>query len=481
MTLQDTPAAEEEESASEQDRASPAVQRAESVLTRPSDATRTDHPRQKPELQLQHLPSSAGLSHGSLSRAESAAAVHSPRKMSQEVTETTSDKDESTPGVVPPWRSSSAAAWVKQRSFQRSLSATAVPDGDQQEEERQQPWGQQAEPDQDAAVGPHAGAGQSGAAPGRGRPLGSLHIDTEEQPQEDGLQDWAEPGLDDIAAAVAQYTGASPDDWLPTEGSQHMEEQNPEQQQLQQHQRPQAAKLQLAGLRSATQSPRGERKRQYATQQEQMEAELEAAMAADAEPAAEQRHINAQRQMGTEMEAATAAGVNRPKYANAQQQMEAEMEAATAPGVAKYANAREQMEAELEAAMAAEAGGSKYANAQEQMEAEMEAAMAADAADAEAQDVRHGGKDDVQYPQQWQQKDAEVGARTMSAAPHAPLLHYPSSGARAGQRLDLPGDEDGLDVGADGGGGAQLLQHARQKVRLPPYVAFVTLHEAVDG
>ena len=428
MTLQDTPAAEEEESASEQDRASPAVQRAGSVLKGPSDATRTHHPRQKPELQLQHLPSSADLSHGSLSRAESAA-VHSPRNMSQEFGESTSDKGESTEGVVPPWRSSSAAAWVKQRSFQRSLSTTAVPDGDQQEEEQQQAWGQQAEPDQDAAVGPRAGAGQSGPAPGRGRPLGSLHIETEEQPQQDGLQDWAEPGLDDIAAAVAQYTGASPDDWLTTEGSQ------------------------LACLRSATQSPRGEPKRQYATQQEQMEAELEAAMAADAEPAAEQRHINAQRQMGTEMEAATAAGGNRPKSANAQQQMEAE----------------------LEAAMAAEAGGSKYANAHEQMEAEMEAAMAADAADAEAQDVRHGGKDDVQYPQQWQQKDAEVGAKTTSAAPHAPLLHYPSTGARAGQRLDLPGDGDGLDVGADGGGGAQFLQNARQKVRLPPYVAFVTL------
>ena len=431
MTLQDTQAAEEEgESASEPGSLSATLNRAGSVLEGLSDAIYNDHPKQKPEMQL-HLTSNAELSHG-LSRTAStaAAAVRSPRMMSQELGEETVAKDESIESVVPPWRSNSAAAWVKQKSFTKSLSAKAFPDWDQQEEELQRRE-QQTEPDQGQAASPHARAGQSAMGPGRTRPLGNLQIEVEEQPQQDGLQDWAESGLDDIAAAVAQYTGAAPDDLLSTEGRQQVEEQNPEQllqqqqQQQQQRQRPQAASLQLAGFRSATQSPRVEAKRQYATQQEQMDAELEAAMAAE---------------------------MSGPTYAKAQ----------------------EQMEAELEAAMAAEISAPKYANAQEQMEADLEAAMAADAAADVAQDERHASESDVGYPEQWQQKNKEVGvvtaAKTSSAAPVRTPLHCSASEGRAGQTLSLPGAGHGLDLDADAINGAQYLQDKMQKVRITPYL-----------
>ena len=451
MTLQDAQAAEEEgESASEQGSASATLNRADSVLVGLSDVVDGDHVKQKPELQL-HLPSNAELSHGlsrTASTAAAAATVRSPRMMSQELREESVAKDESTESVVPPWRSNSAAAWVKQNSFRKSLSAKAFPDWDQQEEELQRKE-QQAEPDQDEAASPHARARQSASGPGRAQPLGSLHIEVEEQPQQDGLQDWAESGLDDIAAAVAQYTRASPDDLLSTEGRQQVEEQNPEQL-LQQRQRPQAASLQLAGFRSATQSPRVEAKRQYGTEQEQMEAELEAAMAADAEPVAERQHNSEQEQMEAGMEAVTAAEMSGPTYANAQ----------------------EQMEAELEAAMTAEICAPKYANAQEQMEAELEAAMAADAAANVAQDERHARENDMEYPEQWQQKDKEIGAvmaaKTSSAAPDRIPLHYSEHEGRAGQTLSLPGDGDGLDLDADGIINAQYLQDKMQKVRITP-------------
>ena len=455
MTLQDTQAAEEEEeSAPEQGNAIATPKWAGPVLGRLSDVVDDAHPQQKPGLQL-HLPSNAGLSHASLSRSVSAAAAgHSPRMMSQELREEMVARNESTGSVVPPWRSNSAAAWVKQRSFTKSLSAKAFPDWDQQEE-AQQPWELQAEPDQDQAAGPHARAGQSAAAPGRAKPLGKLHIEVEEQPQQEGLQDWAESGLDDIAAAVAQYTGASPDELFSPEVSQQVEEQHAEQ--LPQQQRPQAASLQPDGFRSATQSPRRKAKKQYATQQDQMEADLEAAMAADAEPVAEHQHDNQQEQMQAGMEAVMAAEMSGPKYANAQ----------------------EQMEAELEAAMAAEISAPKYANAQEQMEAELEAAMAADGADDGPQDFRHGSKDDVQYPQQWEQKDEERGAvmatKTVSAAPDRTSLHYSASEGRTGQALSLPGNGDGLDLDADSIDGALYPQDDMQKVQITPYLAFMLL------
>ena len=462
MTLQDTQAAEEErESASQQGSVSGTLERAGSVPEGLSDVVHGDHPKQKPELQL-HLPSNAELSHVSLSRtasaaaaAATAAAVHSPRMMSQEAREGEVAKDESTGSVVPPWRSNSAAAWVKQKGFAKSLSAEAFPDWDQQEEE-QQPWEQQAEPDQDQAAGPQAGAGQSAPAPARAKPPGSLHIEVEDQPQQDGLQDWAESGLDDIAAAVAQYTGALPHDLLSTEGSQQAEEQHAEQ--VPQQQRPQAASLQLAGYESATQSPRVKAKRQYATQQEHMEAELEAAMAADAEPAAEQQQLdNAREHVEVETEASMGAEMSGPKYANA----------------------REQMEAELEAAMAAEISVPKYGNAQEQMEAELEAAMAADAAADMPQHVRHGSDDEEQHPQQWEQKDADVGAVmaavTTSAAPDRTPLHYSASEGRAGQTPSLPEDANGVDLDINGFNGVHYLQDNMQQVQITPHLAFTPL------
>ena len=432
MTLQDTQAAEEEEeSAPEQGSASAELKKAGSVLGGLLDVIDNDHPKQ-PELQL-HLPSNAELSHASLSRSVSAAAGHSPRMMSQELREETVAKDESTGSVVPPWRSNSAAAWVKQRSFTRSLSPKAFPDWDQQEE-AQQSWEVQAEPDQDQAVGPQARAGQSATAPGRAKPLGSLHIEVEEQPQQEGLQDWAESGLDDIAAAVAQYTGASPDDLLSTDGSQQVEEQHAEQRPQQLQQRPQAASLQPDGLEFGTQSPRHKPKRQFATEQEQMEAELEAALAADAEPVAERQHDNQQEQMHVGMEAVTAA----------------------------------------------EKSGPKYANAQEQMEAELEAAMAADATDDGPQDFRHGSEDDVQYPQQWGQKDEELAAvmaaKTTSAAPDRTPLQYSASDGRAGQTLSLPGSGGGLDLDADNIYGAHHLPDDLQKVKIMPHLAFLTCY-----
>lgn len=446
MTLQDTQAAEEEgKSASGQGNASGTLNRAGSVLEGLLYVNNNDHPKQKPELQL-HVPGNAELSHGKLSRTASAAsaAVHSPRMMSQELREGMMTKDESSESVVPPWRSNSAAAWARQKSLTRSLSAKAFPDGDQHEEE-QLPWEQQADPDQ--AAGPQARARQSAPAPGRAKALGSLHIEVEEQPQQDGLQDWAESGLDDIAAAVAQYTGASPHDLFSNHGSREVAEQHAEQLPQQLQQWPQAAGLQLAESQSATRSPRVKATRQYATQQEQMEAELEAAMAADGEPVAEHVDVETEAAMGTEMSA--------PKYANAQ----------------------EQMEAELEAAMAAEMSAPKYANVQEQMEAELEAAMAADAAADMPQHVRQGIEDNEQYPEEWERKVADFGAvmaaKTTAAALDRTPLHYSASEGRAGQKLNLPADGDGLDLGADGISGAQYLHDGVQKVQITIHMAFM--------
>ena len=311
----------------------------------------------------------------------------------------------SSDAAVPAWRSNSAAAWVKQKSFNRSLSRGGM-EGSQQGEEEVQSWGQPAQPDQAASASPQAGQEEAAAGPGKGRALGSLHIEVdEEKPSQDELQDWTESGLDDIAAAVAQYTGASPHELITTTFSPRDQDHSPTQllQQLpaQQRQRLQMADLHMTGSRAATQSPRTAAGKQYATQQEQMDAELDAAMAADAE-------------------------------------------AAAAP---RYANAQEEMEAELEAAMAAEMGGPKYANAQEQMESELEAAMAADAAAGEDEGASSAHLIDELNGAA--AADAAAGQFAKSAAPLAMRL-YDSPKHRTAQMLELPGDKEGLDLDADG-------------------------------
>lgn len=241
---------------------------------------------------------------------------------------------ESTSAAVPPWESNSAAAWVKQKSLEKSQSAAAqLADWQQQEEEKSRQ--QATEADQDTRSSP---------ASGKGRALGGLHIQVEEKAPQDGLQEWTESGLDDIAAAVAQYTGASPDELMAATDDQQDGELGPEQ----------AMQLHKLGSQQLARTPRASTPKAHATQQDQGNAAFNSAAAAAAGP-----------QRG-----------NAPRYANAQEQMEAELEAAMAAdndlsaaagGAAAapvYANALEQMEAELEAAMAAEAGQDAMGTAQ---------------------------------------------------------------------------------------------------------------------
>ncbi len=242
--------------------------------------------------------------------------------------------------AVPPWESNSAAAWVKQKSLEKTQSAAAQIAEWRQQEEEQQSLQQQSEPDQDSGISP---------ASGKGRALGSLHIEVGDATPQDGLQEWTESGLDDIAAAVAQYTGASPDDLtVPTDSPQQQQQLPPKQ----------IAQLRKTGSGQLSQSPKPSAGKAFATQQDQIGADS--------------------------IDSATVAGAKRglaPQYANAQEQMEAELEAAMAAdsdsaavGAPVYANAQEQMEAELEAAMAADADQS--ADPWDQME--LDAAQAAD-------------------------------------------------------------------------------------------------------
>ncbi len=269
---------------------------------------------------------------------------------------------ESTAAAVPAWESNSAAAWVKQKSLEKSQSTAAQVAGWAREEEEQQL--------NEVAGNSPVKAATGGPGLGKGRALGGLHIELEEQPPQDGLQEWTESGLDDIAAAVLQYTGASPTELLTTTDDPQDQQQSPRQQQ--QQQRPQITVLRTASPRLSTQSPKkASAGKAYATQQDEMDAELDAAMAADRDASAA------------------------PKYANAQEQMEAELEAAMAAdsGVA-----------------AAGAGAPVYANAQEQMEAELEAAMAADAAADARQDVQGGNENASQHADQWQQMEIDAAA-----------------------------------------------------------------------
>ena len=401
MTLQDAQTDEEEVPASAQPQADSQMKRTVSLAEgHPGMGVGSSHTRDaKPgikELQGQ-LSGNAQVSYKTPGRS---AAVQSRHSTDQDLKADGLVSKESS-DVVPAWRSNSAAAWVKQKSLDKSLSRGGI-DWNQQEEEEVQSWEQAA---QAASVSPQAGQVEPATAPGKGRAPGSLHIEVEEKPPQDELQDWTESGLDDIAAAVAQYTGASPHDLVTTTFSPRDQDKSPTQllQQLpmQQRQRLQVADLHEASSRAATQSPRATAEKQYATHQEQMDAELDAAMAADAE-------------------------------------------AAAAP---KYANAQEEMEAELEAAMAAEIGVPKYANAQEQMEAELEAAMAADAAAGEDQDESSALK--IDKLNEVLAADAGPGLFARSAAPlHVQLHDSPKD--RTVQMLDLPGDGEGLDLDADG-------------------------------
>ena len=251
-------------------------------------------------------------------------------------------------GAVPAWESSSAAAWVKLKSLEKSQSTAAQINDWAQQEQEEQLRQQQAERTHSAGNSP---------ALGRGMALGGLHIEVEEAPQQDGLPEWTESGLDDIAAAVAQYTGASPTDLLTASDDQQDQALTPKQQQLQ------IAKLRSSGSNNLTmsQSPAVSTGKAYAAQQEQLDAEFDAAMTADAEAAAAPRYANAQEQMEAELEAA----------------MAAEAGAGAAP---QYANAQEQMEAELEAAMAADAGQAASGDAEtsEWQQMELDAAVAAE-------------------------------------------------------------------------------------------------------
>jgi len=257
--------------------------------------------------------------------------------------------DDSTNAAVPPWESNSAAAWVKQKSLEKSQSAAAqLAEWKQQEEEEQsmqQQQQQQSEPDQDSGISP---------ASGKGRALGGLHIEVEEAAPQDGLQEWTESGLDDIAAAVAQYTGASSDDLMAPTDDQQQEQLPPKQ----------IAQLRKTGSKQLSQLPR---------------------------PSAGKAHATPQDQTGADsLDPATVAGAKRgapPQYANAQEQMEAELEAAmaadndsAATGAPVYANAFEQMEAELEAALeddADQAAATEAQSADPWRQIELDAAKAA--------------------------------------------------------------------------------------------------------
>ena len=228
---------------------------------------------------------------------------------------------ESTSAAVPPWESNSAAAWVKQKSLEKSQSAAAqIADWQQEEEKSRQ---QESEADKNAHSSP---------ASGKGRALGGLHIQVEEKAPQDGLQEWTESGLDDIAAAVAQYTGASPDELMVTTDDQQDGQLGPKQ----------AVQLRKTGSKQLAQTPRASTGKAHAAQQQQGDAAFNAAAAAGSKHGVPPRYANAQEQMEAELEAAMAAD-NDSSAAGA----------ATAP---VYANAQEQMEAELEAAMAADAG-----------------------------------------------------------------------------------------------------------------------------
>ena len=265
--------------------------------------------------------------------------------------------NDSTNAAVPPWESNSAAAWVKQKSLDKTQSAAAQLADWRQQEEEEQSLQQQSEPDQDSGISP---------ASGKGRALGSLHIEVGEAAPQDGLQEWTESGLDDIAAAVAQYTGASPDDLMvPTDDLQQQEQLPPKQ----------IAQLRKSGSKQLSQSPTPSAGKAHATQQDRTGADS--------------------------VDPATVAGAGRgpaPQYANAQEQMEAELEAAmavdndsAATGAPVYANAFEQMEAELEAAMAADAGQAAVTDSQTAdlwAEMELDAAKAADDAIGESK-YRH--------------------------------------------------------------------------------------------
>ena len=257
---------------------------------------------------------------------------------------------DSTNAAVPPWESNSAAAWVKQKSLEKTQSAAAQLAEWRQQEEEERSLQQQSEPDQDSRISP---------ASGKGRALGSLHIEVGGEAPQDGLQEWTESGLDDIAAAVAQYTGASPDDLMASTD-------DPQQDQLPSQQ---MAELRKTGSKQSSQSPRPSAGKAYATQQDQIGADS--------------------------IEPATVSGARRgpaPQYANAQEQMEAELEAAmeadhdSATGAPVYANAFEQMEAELEAAMAADAGQAvtEAQSADPWGQIELDAAKAADDAIGES-------------------------------------------------------------------------------------------------
>ena len=411
MTLQDAQTDEEEEPASRQpEPASGQLRKSSSVAGGLTSMGSFSSPKGQPG-------GKAGLQLGLSSTAAdgqqvaSGSTVHSPERDSHDSKADDAASDESADTAVPAWRSNSAAAWVKQKSLDKSPSGQVSADLNQPEnEEEQRTWEQQAEPDQAHAPSPEPPAEESATAQGKGRALGSLHIEVEEQPPQDGLQEWTEPGLDDIASAVAQYTGASPHELHALTSTSQDHEQVLEQPPRQLRQIPKIANLRVAGSRSGTQSPRAAAGRQYATQQEQMDAEMEAAMAADAE-------------------------------------------AAAAP---KYANAQEEMEAELEAAMAAEMGVPKYANAQEQMEAELEAAMAADAAASDDHAAQTGRESAVQYASQWEQMDAELDAAmaaeasAISAAAPWETPQHESPKGHTMQMLQLPGGGEGLDLDSDG-------------------------------
>ncbi|KAL0022404.1 hypothetical protein WJX77_008671 [Trebouxia sp. C0004] len=334
--------------------------------------------------------------------------------------------NDSTNAAVAPWKSNSAAAWVKQQSLEKTQSAAAQLADWRQQEEEEQLLQQQPEPDQDSGIGP---------ASGRGRALGGLHIEVGEAGPQDGLQEWTESGLDDIAAAVAQYTGASPDDLMvPTDDQQQEQEQLPPKQ---------IAQLHKTGSKQLSQSPRPSAGKAHATQQDRTGADsIDAAAVAGAKRGAAPRYANAQEQMEAKLEAAMAAdddsaATGAPVYANAFDQMEAELEAAMAAdanqAVTEAQTGDPWGQIELDAAKAADdairdahkPAKKVYATQQEEMDAELEAAMAADAAAANT---------DTQ--------DSPLAAVGYGASPGG------SPKRRNGPRLELPGNGGGIDFDA---------------------------------
>ena len=221
---------------------------------------------------------------------------------------------DSAPVAVPAWESNSAAAWVKQKSLDR-FPSTAKQVSDEAQEEATEALQEHVLPDQVASnspAGSHSPSSRQGRSvlhspasgidrtlanspsSGQGRALGALHIEVQPNSPQDALQEWTESGLDDIAAAVAEYTGSSPAELMTNATDDQQDQPNDPQR---------TAGSPFAAPQASAMSPG----RAYLAQQQQMDADFDAAMAAEVGASAKPQYATAQEQMEAELEAAMAA------------------------------------------------------------------------------------------------------------------------------------------------------------------------------